>query len=309
MNTKHLYQLRNTVNVIFPSHFKKRQLIFLFCCFEFYGNVFSQCQLSFLNCPNNIITIVDCDNSGDELIDWPFIISNPNAFCYNFSIIQTFGPTRPAFAPLGQYLIGYQSYAFDINSAALISASCQFSVKIVADTQSPVIANCPPNITINGIVDASGNCTGQAYWQVPTTTDNCSTVTISADHPCGSIFPMGVSTVTYTSTDQSNNITTCSFTVTVNCPVGSPDEIESSPLINIYPNPSHGTLSIDLNGISHSILNVRVISLTGQILFEESLVSNLRFQDIQTSNLKPGMYFLQIVEGDRILSTNKVIIQ
>jgi gliding motility-associated-like protein len=49
---------------------------------------------------------------------------------------------------------------------------------------------------------------------MPVVQDNCS-VTVTASHIPGATFPVGVTTVTYTATDQSGNQATCSFTVTI----------------------------------------------------------------------------------------------
>ncbi|MCM3900789.1 MAG: HYR domain-containing protein [Pyrinomonadaceae bacterium] len=55
-----------------------------------------------------------------------------------------------------------------------------------------------------------------------TATDNCSNLTVTATHPSGSSFPVGVTTVTVTATDAAGTAATCSFTVTVNA---QPDKI------------------------------------------------------------------------------------
>src|SRR5678815_3263159 len=48
-----------------------------------------------------------------------------------------------------------------------------------------------------------------------TTNDNCPGTTVVCAPPSGSCFPVGVTTVTCTATDQAGNTATCSFTVTV----------------------------------------------------------------------------------------------
>jgi hypothetical protein len=79
------------------------------------------------------------------------------------------------------------------------------------DTESPVFANCPANIAL-----AITGATAIATWTVPTATDNCTTpVSITSTHNSGAIFPVGITTVTYTATDARNNKSTCVFTVTV----------------------------------------------------------------------------------------------
>ncbi|MFI0425313.1 MAG: HYR domain-containing protein, partial [Flavobacterium sp.] len=83
----------------------------------------------------------------------------------------------------------------------------------VEDTIAPVITNCPTNITVN---DTATPCNSIATWVAPTVADNCSTnITVTSNYASGSVFPDGVTTVTYTVTDEAGNTSTCSFTVTV----------------------------------------------------------------------------------------------
>jgi hypothetical protein len=80
----------------------------------------------------------------------------------------------------------------------------------VDDTVPPVIA-CPADI---GASTNSGSSTAAVNYSV-TATDNQPGVTVSCDTPSGSNFPIGVTTVTCTAVDTSNNKATCSFHVTV----------------------------------------------------------------------------------------------
>ncbi len=93
-----------------------------------------------------------------------------------------------------------------------IQATC-VAVVTVVDATAPTINNCPSNISVN----AGAACTAVASWVAPTVSDNCSGASIAqtAGPASGSSFPLGVTTITYTATDGSGNIATCSFTVTV----------------------------------------------------------------------------------------------
>lgn len=89
------------------------------------------------------------------------------------------------------------------------TSSCNFRVTVV-DNIKPVIANCPANITI----EATSSCQAAVTWVEPTATDNCS-ATLTRSHAPGNSFPLGTTAVTYTATDPSGNITTCTFNVVV----------------------------------------------------------------------------------------------
>ena len=93
-------------------------------------------------------------------------------------------------------------------------------------SQTVTVPCCPPNcITLicpsNIVVTTCGNCASAAY--AATVIDPCCTstngtpaVTVSYSPPSGTCFPLGVSTVQVTAADTCGNISTCSFTVTVN---------------------------------------------------------------------------------------------
>ena len=96
------------------------------------------------------------------------------------------------------------------------SNECSFDV-IVLDDIKPVISGCPSNIVQNN--DPS-QCYATVSWTEPTAKDNCTAVgslVMTRSHSPGAQFPVGTTTVTYTFTDASSNISLpCSFSITVN---------------------------------------------------------------------------------------------
>lgn len=88
-----------------------------------------------------------------------------------------------------------------------------------ADSQKPVLQNCPSNI----VLTTAQNCT-TATWSAPIATDNCTpTPSVSSNFPNGFCFPLGTTAVVYTTRDNAGNSSTCQFTVQVNqqTPTGS----------------------------------------------------------------------------------------
>lgn len=83
-------------------------------------------------------------------------------------------------------------------------------VLTVNDCEKPVIT-CPSHITVCGSSTASNIVT----WITPTATDNCGTPIVTSKRPSGSSFPAGVTSVSYTATDSSSNMASCSFKVRV----------------------------------------------------------------------------------------------
>jgi hypothetical protein len=81
----------------------------------------------------------------------------------------------------------------------------------VPDVTPPVL-NCPANITVNA---GQGQCGANVTYTV-TATDNCTAnPTITYSQNSGTLFPVGTTTVNVSAKDANNNMSNCSFTVTV----------------------------------------------------------------------------------------------
>lgn len=104
------------------------------------------------------------------------------------------------------------------------SGTTPFSVTLYAQDASGNIDSCgftfTPLDTISPIITCPGNitsCDPVVNYSLPTTSDNCSAVTITqiAGLGSGSSFPVGVTTNTFEVSDLSGNTSTCSFDVEV----------------------------------------------------------------------------------------------
>ena len=92
--------------------------------------------------------------------------------------------------------------------------TCTFQIDIL-DTEPPVIA-CPPDITANAIPSVPNGCGNNVSWATPSALDNCDpNVQITCTHLSGSFFPVGTTVVTCYVVDNSINLDSCKFNVTV----------------------------------------------------------------------------------------------
>ncbi|XP_022107734.1 hyalin-like [Acanthaster planci] len=96
-------------------------------------------------------------------------------------------------------------------------ATCLFLVTVSTsggvDTINPVLTGCPTGVT--AYVSAAVTSV-RVTWTEPTATDNSGVVPMLASNPSvNSIFPLGLTTVTYTATDGAGNRATCAFVVNV----------------------------------------------------------------------------------------------
>jgi len=101
-----------------------------------------------------------------------------------------------------------------IDTLVMDTAICSFNV-IVKKVDTCAI-NCPSDITINAVPNASGTVVS---FNPPTLSSGCDpSYTVSCTHNYGDVFFCGTTTVTCTVNDANGNmVDTCSFTVTVNC--------------------------------------------------------------------------------------------
>jgi len=112
----------------------------------------------------------------------------------------------PNFFPEGETTV-----TFTATDGAINTVTCSAKVTIV-DTTDPVITNCPVDITVECTEDCGA--TDVATWLAGfTATDVCNGLTLTNDAPA--CFPLGPTLVTFTATDDANNSSECTATVTV----------------------------------------------------------------------------------------------
>jgi len=116
----------------------------------------------------------------------------------------------------GQPVVSGQSFSVGVHTItatatnAVGSSSVNFTINVI-DNQAPLIT-APANIS----VIATSSQGAVVNYVAPVGTDNCSATTVmTAGYTSGSVFPIGVTTVTYKVTDASGNTDSASFTVTV----------------------------------------------------------------------------------------------
>ena len=156
------------------------------------------------NVPANI-TLNALANNCSRYVTWTAPTATDNCGVQSLVSSAAGGGNADIF-PVGVTTVTYT--ATDIHNNI---STASFTVTVL-DNQPPTITGCPANITVNA---SNGTCGQQVSWNPPTASDNCSGVTFTTNHIPGEIFPVGTTVVTYTATDASNNVTTCSFNVVV----------------------------------------------------------------------------------------------
>jgi pimeloyl-ACP methyl ester carboxylesterase len=158
------------------------------------GAPVSPCSLS---CPSDMALSNDAGQCGA-------IVNYPTPMLMGSCGAVTCTPPSGSFFPIGTITIACPTTA---------GPTCSFTVTIM-DAQAPFIT-CASDITVAENPRGSGSAI--VNYPAPTVSDNCATAT-SCTPSSGSIFQIGVTTVTCTATDGSDNTGLCSFTVTVTGP-------------------------------------------------------------------------------------------
>ncbi len=87
-----------------------------------------------------------------------------------------------------------------------------FSIFVFVDDQAPIITALPNDITIESY---SGQAYAVVLWEPPTVVDDSGYYTVLLNPISGSRFGIGSTEVMITASDQSGNIATASFFVTI----------------------------------------------------------------------------------------------
>ncbi|WP_264526257.1 HYR domain-containing protein [Flavobacterium sp. N502536] len=165
-----------------------------------------------ITCPANITQTAEAGKCGANIS-----ITNPTA-TDNCSTAFTFtGVRSDALALNAAYPTGITTIFWTATDASgNVSAACTQTITII-DSEKPII-NCLANITQ---VTDPGTCNASVTITNPTATDNCSTAFtftgVRSDAlPLTAAYPTGVTTITWTATDASGNVSTaCAQTITI----------------------------------------------------------------------------------------------
>ncbi len=160
-------------------------------------------ELPVISCNSNIAVSNDAGQCG-AIVNFTPPAGTDN--CAGATTLQTAGLASGSLFPAGT-----TTQTFTVTDAAGNSSSCSFDVT-VTDTELPSIT-CNANVTVN---NDAGQCGAVVNFAAPSATDNCTlTIVQTAGLASGSLFPIGITTQTFTATDPSGNTASCSFTITV----------------------------------------------------------------------------------------------
>lgn len=84
----------------------------------------------------------------------------------------------------------------------------------------------------------------------------------------------------------------------------------NKPEMIVYPNPANSNVSLILNNLNASEVNVSILNTTGQVVYTKDLVGNNKFEvkNISVAHLNAGVYMVNVNTGSQHV-TQRLIIQ
>jgi hypothetical protein len=77
--------------------------------------------------------------------------------------------------------------------------------------------------------------------------------------------------------------------------------------INIYPNPVDDFLNIDFKEINNNVITIQLVNTLGQVLIEEKTKNES--VTLNLTNIVNGIYFIKVMENEKVLAFKKIVKQ
>ena len=196
--------------------------------------------------------------------------------------------------------VGINAEEYTITDSSGNETIFTFNVTIT-DTTDPAI-DCPDDLTVSD--GGTGSYTILDYTGL--FTDNCTVfgdLVITQDPVAGTeVDALTTTTVTLTATDEAGNETTCEFDILVDGSLGVDDNAIDARDINVYPNPTTGTLQLATTNVV--IETVEVYDLRGRLVLSRTF--NVENPSLDLTDFEAATYILRITT-ERGTLTKRII--
>lgn len=197
-------------------------------------------QPPMLACPSDLTILTGSDGPGDCAALLLFMLPTATDNCGSATVVSSIA--------IGSVLpLGTTTIVLTATDGTGNTATCTFTATVL-DDESPLV-QCPDDMDIATCLAVTGidpviyvdNCTSLTINDISYTIMGATTAT-GTGSASGTLFEPGLSTVTYTATDWSGNMGTCSFSL---------DVTGSNPAVNVVTNNPYclyGDLTMTENG-------------------------------------------------------------
>jgi hypothetical protein len=174
----------------------------------------------------------------------------------------------------------------------------QFSDEVVISNgdSTPPEALCVQNLEVN--VSSGTNAVLETAQIDNGSSDNCGIIEYQFSPSSLSTNDQGFNTVTMTVWDANGNASTCETNVFALL-VNGIDETDLEQQIQLYPNPSNGSFTIDLSNVAlNQNAELEIVNGLGQTI-DRFLARNGRIE-VQIEDASEGIYFVRLINGKEV---------
>lgn len=238
------------------------------------------------------------------------LTSSTNVSCYNLcdgtASVTAFGGTTP-------YTYSWNSIPVQTNVNA--SGLCPGSYTCIVTDWNGSTANTfviitqptPVTVTSSDVSICPGSCTilnasasgGSGAINFSWNPGNLTGASVS-------VCPVSTTTYTITGTDFNGCTGITNVQVVVSC-TGVEENIGIHANVNIYPNPSNGTIVLNYTLKQNDIAEIKMYDLTGKLVEKHELDASKNELQINT-NLNNGIYLYQVIVNDKVVKSDKLVI-
>ncbi len=214
---------------------------------------------------------VTLSGSGASTYSWTGGITNGNAFAATTSANYT--------------VTGYS--AAGCSNTAVASVSVNPLPTVTATSPSSIICGAPFQQTIT----LTGGGASTYTWN---TTAISNTIAVS---------PSVTTTYSVTGTDANGCMNMSSVMITVSACTGINNVTENIAQFVVYPNPNNGDFTISVTGLDKTP-SVEIYNTIGKLVYKDVLTTE---KNTFNTNLAAGIYFINIIENNKVIATQKLI--
>ena len=229
----------------------------------------------------------------------PTITVNSGAICAGQSFTMA-----PSGASTYTYSSGTAIVSPTADATYSVSGTDANGCLSLTDAVSSVTVNALPSImaTTNNTLLCTGQTASLTVTGASTytwsTTENNATIAVS---------PTVQTTYTVDGTDANGCVNTTTVMQDVSLCTGINSQlVNPSSQIVMYPNPTNGILNIVLSSVNEKT-TIQIVNALGQVLINEKVLGENSTIDL--SNLPTGMYFVNVLENNTAIKTQKIVKQ